>query len=174
MNKEKIFTWLYRIFTFIVPCGVSLYTFLIEKLIDNEISVTTKIGISGIFILVIIVIIAVFFLGKFFKNKIRDLNDKILICTDNSEKEKLISKRKKYDAMQEMFNNACFIAPFIIGYFIILLVEKKCIDIRGTLFFISISMAIGFGFNGVKELLYANEKKQPNGEQNINKTDKLE
>lgn len=167
MKKEKIFIWLYRVFSFFVPGGIALYTFLIEKLLDNSVSITTKLGISGLFVLVLMVVIAIFFLGKFFKKKISELNDKILISTDLAEKEKLIAKRKKYDARQEIFHNCCFIAPFLIGYFLMILAEKKCIEIRGTLFFVSLSMAIGLGFNGVSQWLYSHEKKQKHGEENI-------
>ena len=62
--KEQIFTWLYRVFTFFVPGGIVLWTCLIEKLIDQEVSYFTKIGFVGIFVIVIMIIIAVLFLGK--------------------------------------------------------------------------------------------------------------
>ena len=55
--KEKIITWVYRTFSYIIPGGIALYTFLIDKLLDSNVSVTAKIGVSGIFCLVIILLI---------------------------------------------------------------------------------------------------------------------
>lgn len=154
--KEKIFTWLYRIFTFLVPSGIALYTFLLEKLLDNDISVMAKVGVSGIFVLIIMVVIAVFFFGKFLKKKISKITDEIIVCLDNEEKQKLIKKKAKWEGVREMFHNALFLAPFLIIYFLIVLIEKEMIEMRGTMFFVVISMAIGFGFNGVKQFLCKN------------------
>ena len=81
--KEKIFTWLYRIFTFLVPSGIAIYTFLLEKLLDNNVSVMGKVGVGGVFILIVIAIIAVFFFGKFLKKKISKITDQIIVCIDN-------------------------------------------------------------------------------------------
>lgn len=172
MNKEKIFLWLYRTFSFLVPCGIALYTFLIDKLMDKEITVMTKIGISGIFILIIMFLIAVFFFGKFLKKKIAKYNDQILICTDNLKKEELILKRKKIEAVQEMFHNIIFVAPFLICYILMVLVEKGAANLRGTFMFITISMAVGLGFNGLKQWVYTREKKDGK-EENIKKFEEL-
>ena len=81
--KEKVTKWLYRIFTYLVPGGIALYTFLIEKLISKDISITAKLGISGIFVLIIVVLIAVYFLGKHFRKRITKLTDEIIMCLDN-------------------------------------------------------------------------------------------
>ena len=88
--KEKIFTWLYRTFSFLVPMGIAIYTFLLEKLLDNNVSVMGKIGVGGIFILVIVLLIGVFFFGKFLKKKISKTTDEIIVCIDNEKKQKLI------------------------------------------------------------------------------------
>ena len=169
MNLEKLFMWLSRIFTYFVPSGIALYTFLITKLIDKDVSLTAKIGVSGIFVLVIVVIIAIYFLGKHFRKKLAKINDEILVCIDNSKKIELINKRKKVEAKQEMFHNAIFLAPFLICYLIVFMIEKSMLDMRGTLFFVCASMVVGFGFNGVKQWLYTKESSANKGNENIEK-----
>lgn len=158
--KEKIFKWLYRTFEFFVPCGIALYTFLIEKLIDKDISITTKLGVSGVFVLVLMFIIAIFFMGKHFRVKQRKLEKDALKELDNEKKAKIIEKMNKNEAKQEIFHNACFFAPFLIMYFLVILIEKSMIEMRGTLFFVVLSMAIGFGFNGVSQYLHAHANEQ--------------
>lgn len=154
--KEKVFKWLYRTFEFFVPCGIALYTFLIEKLINKDISITSKLGISGVFALVLMIVIAVFFMGKHFRVKEQKLEKEAIKELDNEKKAKIIQKMNKNEAKQELFHNACFFAPFLIMYFLVILIEKSMIEMRGTLFFIVLSMAIGFGFNGVSQYLHAN------------------
>ena len=155
--KEKIFTWLYRTFTFLVPGGIALYSFLLEKLIDKDVSIMAKIGVSGIFALVIMVVIAVFFYGKYLRKKISKVTDKIIVCMNNDEKIKLIAKKAKFQAKQEIFHNLCFIAPFVLVWLLMMLIEKEAVELRGIMFYVVISMAIGFGFDCV--LQYVNTHK---------------
>lgn len=162
--KEKVFLWLYRVFSFIVPAGIALYTFVIDKLLDKKIGVVAKIGIGGIFALVVMFIIAIFFFGKFLKKKIAKHNDQILLSTNFDEKQKFIAKRKKVEAIQEIFHNIIFVTPFLICYILMVLVEKGVADLRGTFMFVTISMAIGLGFNGIKQYIYTTEKKEGNEE----------
>jgi len=169
--KEKVFTWLYRIFTFFVPGGVVLYTCLIEKLIDQEVSYFTKIGFVGIFVLVLMIIIAVFFLGKYFKKRLQgfqnDINTamkNIMLTADETEKAQLTqnlqtldTKLRRTQMQQDIFHNLCFIAPFVIAWIVLGLVENGLLSIRGTLSVITISMAVGLGFNFIA--LYVKNKK---------------
>lgn len=163
--KEQIFTWCYRIFTFFVPGGVVLWSFLIEKLIDQEVSYFTKIGVGGITILAIIIITAVFFLGKHFRKKIIKINEDIntnmkdiMLCTNEEQKALLTAelqsnsdKLKRVQARQEIFHNICFITPFLLAWLIVSLIETQAIELRGTLAFVTMSMAVGFGFNGLAQ-----------------------
>ena len=153
--KEKILLWGYRIFSYIVPGGFALWTFVIEKLIDNNVSLATKMGVSGMFMLALMVIIAVYFVGRHFRNKITKLNNKILEELDNDKKAILIAKKRKIESMQEIYHNAIFIAPFLGMFLLVLMVEKQMVSIRGILGFVCISMAIGMGFNGVKQWLHS-------------------
>lgn len=148
-TKSKIFLWLYRSFSYFVPLGLSLWAFLIENLINKEVSVMSKIGVSGLFILVIAVVIGVYFYGKHFRTAISKVTNEILECLDNDKKIKLIEKKRKLEARQELFHNVCFVAPFVLVWLLCSLIEKKVISLRGIMMTISLSMAIGLGFNGV-------------------------
>lgn len=158
--KEKIITWVYRTFSYIIPGGIALYTFLIDKLLDSNVSVTAKIGVSGIFCLVIILLIAIYFYGRHLRKKLNTITNELLECVDIEKKKELVLKKRKIEATQELFHNAIFLAPFVALYFIMLLVEKTAISMRGTLFYIMISMATGFGFNCFLQWIKTHDNKE--------------
>lgn len=169
--KEKVFTWLYRTFTFFVPGGLVLWNCLIEKLIDQEVSYFTKIGFVGVFTLVLFIIIGVFFLGKHYRKKIQKLqnfiNDNmknILLATTEEAKAELTAnlqalstKLKQTQSTQEIFHNLCLLAPFVIAWIVFGMVENGILSMRGTLSIITLSMAGGLGFNFITQ--YVKNKK---------------
>lgn len=160
MNWEKITKWGYRVFMYMIPSGVALYTFLISKLIDDNVSVAAKIGVSGIFTLVVMAIVVIYFFGKHLRKKKDKLTNDILECMDNDKKVKLITKKRKVEAIQEIFHNCIFLTPFIACYLLVLMVEKECISVRGTLFYVCVSMATGLGLNGISEWLRVKNSKK--------------
>ena len=149
--KLTLFTWLYRVFCYIVPGGYALYAFLIDTLISEQTSVWDKVSCSAIFVVALMVIIAVFFYGRHLKKKINDITNQCIECVDNAQKAELVAQKKKWEAKQEMFRNACFVAPFVIAWFIVAMIEKQVVSLRGTLMIVSISMCVGLGFNGVAQ-----------------------
>lgn len=153
MIKQKIFIWLYRTFCYFVPCGLTLWSFLIENLLNKEVTIMSKMGVSGIFVLAIIGIIGIFFYGKHLRATISKTTNEILECLDDSKKAELIAKKKKYEARQEIFHNACFVAPFVLIWLLCVLIESKVISLRGTFMTISLSMLSGLGFNCVAQAL---------------------
>lgn len=152
-TKYNIFLWLYRTFMYFVPCGEALWLFLIRTLINNEVGVMQKIGISGVFILAIMVVIAVFFYGKHLDKKLEKINDELLECLDNEKKKELIIKRRKIRAKKKLFVNAVFVSIFVILWILVSCIEKKVVSLRGCLAIVSISMATGLGFNGIAEYI---------------------
>lgn len=150
-TKVKVFTWLYRIFTYFVPGGVVLWAFLIDRLISKEVTVASKLGLTGIFVLATIGVIAVFFYGRHLKKKIEEVTDECIVCVDNAKKTELVEKKKKYEAKQSIFRNACFLAPFVLIWAVLCMVEKGVVSLRGTLMFVCLSMATGFGFNATAQ-----------------------
>ena len=69
-NLENILILCYRVFTYIFPSGILLYDLVIAKLVDNEVSVATKLGCGGLFLLGVMILVAVIMLGRYFKKKI--------------------------------------------------------------------------------------------------------
>ena len=147
MNKQTIMKWLYRTFCYIIPSGIAMWTMLIDNMINKEVSVWSKISGAGIFALVVIVLIAVLFFGRFLKKKHQKYVDEIIVCTSDQLKEELIAKKAKVEKVQDLFANACFIAPFIVLWIVCGAIETGVVSLRGTLMAISLSMLAGFGVN---------------------------
>lgn len=170
--KVTLFTWMYRVFCYIVPSGYALWTFLIDTLINEQATAWDKVSCSSIFIVAIIVIIAVFFYGRHIKKKINNVTNECIECVDNNKKIELVAKKRKLESRQEIFRNACFVAPFIIAWFILTLVEKQVVSLRGTLMVVSISMTSGLGFNSVAQWLKTRQSKEQTVEVNNNEENK--
>ena len=147
MDKNTIMKWAYRVFSYIVPSGIALWTMLIENMISKETSVMSKVTGAGIFALVVIVLISVFFFGRFLKKKQQAIVDEIIICTDDAKKLELIEKKAKVEKAQDVFANICFVAPFVVLWIVCGSIEKGVVSLRGTLMAISVSMLTGLGIN---------------------------
>lgn len=157
-TSENLLLMVYRIFSYLVPSGMIIWSCVIDKILDPEITLIQKIGCSGLVVLIGCVIIAVIFLGRHFTKTIKKLNDKILICIDDEKKKQLIEKRKQVEKWQAIFKNACFVAPFIIALIVCNLLESKILSLRGSLTIIVISLCTGFGFNFIAQDLISKNK----------------
>lgn len=149
MEKKKIdiLHLGYLIFSFIIPCALLLWNCVVKSLLKNDITITQKLGVSGIFALIVVVLVAVILYGKHFKQAIKKIDKELLECLDNEQKAKLVDKKKKLEARQEIFGNACFVAPVLILWLLVSCVEKGIMSLRGELFALSILVCIGFAFN---------------------------
>ena len=146
-TSENVLLLFYRVFTYLFPSGLLLWNLVIDKLLNKDISVLQKIGFGGIFLLIIMLIVGVFILGRYFKRTLENLTDKIIECTDDEKKQKLIAKKKQVRKWQETFRNACLVAPFVIALILVNFIEKGALQVRGTLMLIVGSLCAGFGFN---------------------------
>ena len=155
---DKVFLWLYRIFSYFVPGGIALYFCVIDELMKKDVSVMAKIGLSGVFVHACMVLIAIYFLGKHYRKTLTKLTDQILECMDDDKKRELIQKKHEIEAKQDIFHNLIFIAPFLICYFVVCLIENQMVSLRGPLFAICCSMAAGLGFNGIEQYLKTHKK----------------
>lgn len=161
--KEKIFVWLSRTFSLFVPCGIALYIFVIEKLINNEVSFMAKLGAGGIFGLALLFIVAVIFYGKHLNKRLENrvkaknvINDELIITQNADRKSELIAQRiladvkiAKAEASKSRFKNLCVLVPFILMFLMFYYAEQFAMSMYGILGAICISMAVGFGFNEV-------------------------
>lgn len=148
----------YRIFTYLFPSGLMLWCLVVDKLLSNEVSLMAKIGCGGIFFIVALLVVAVVMLGRHFKNTIEDLNDKLIDCVDMDKKKELLEKKKKVRKWQEIYRNACIVAPFVAILLLVNLLESGIVTFRGMLTAVTLSMCVGFGFNVIAQNLIVKNK----------------
>lgn len=146
-NEQNILRLFYRLFTFVVPMGFVLWTLVIDKLLDKDVSIMAKWGCAGTFALIVLALVGVYLTKRAFKKHIEKVNDKLLVCTDDDKKKKLVEKKNIIKKREALFRNICLIAPFIIAYVITSLIEKSMISVRGGILAIIISLMIGLVFN---------------------------
>lgn len=157
-TSKNVMLILYRVFTYLVPSGLVLWNLVIDKLISKDVSIATKLGCGGIFVIIALLLVGVIYLGRHFRKTIEQINDKLLDCTDLEKKQELLEKKKKVRKWQETYRNACLLAPFVIALVLVNLIEGGIITLRGTLTFIVLSMSAGFGFNITAQSLISKNK----------------
>lgn len=153
---------LFRLFTYILPLAIFIWCFVIENAISDQVSIWTKVGCGGIFVLIIIFLFSIHFIKKSFNKKLSKLNDKIIMCTDDIKKLELIDRKRKIESYQDLFGNVCIIIPFAIALCLINMVETQMISLRGVFFAVVISMLIGLVIN----FLFQKEKRRVNNAEN--------
>ena len=147
--------------------GIALWSFLIEKLVKNEVSIMAKIGCSGIIIIALMIVLAIVFYNrhttkKLDENEIQQKNiiKEMLMETDEEKKKQLREKLVKYEnyeikikTRKTIFKNAVLCGVFVLFTLLFYLAEKACISMRGIFFGMSSTLLIGFGFNTAYEEL---------------------
>lgn len=156
--SENVLLVCYRVFTYLFPAGLMLWCLVIDKLLDNEVSMVAKVGCGGLFLICALLIVAVVMLGRHFKNTIEDLNDKLIDCVDIEKKKELVEKKKQVRKWQEVYRNACIVAPFIVILLVVNLLENGIVTFRGMLTAVVLSMCVGFGFNITAQNLISKNK----------------
>lgn len=173
-TREKVFAILYYGFSVAVPAITTLWTFVIQKLMDDEVSITAKWGIGGTFTLVICFVVIAILIGKMFTKKaakidesIKEINDKILLSTSETNKTEFINQRRtldvkkqKIDSAYSIYKNLFIVAPFILFYLVLKMVEQQVISLRGTFFIIMMSLIAGLGVNLSDQLIKIKEAKE--------------
>lgn len=156
--SQNVLLICYRVFTYIFPSGLVLWCLVIDKLMSNNVSFSAKIGCAGLFALAVMVLVAVIMLGRYFKNTIEDLNDKLIDCVDAEKKQELVEEKKKVRKWQEIYRNACLFAPFVILLIVVTMLEHGIVTFRGMMTLIVLSMGTGFGFNITAQNLISKNK----------------
>lgn len=142
---NKILLWLYRIMSYFVPCGITLYTFVIENMFNKEVTLATKIGASGIFVIAILIIISIFFVNQAFINTEKKLEKSSIKEVDLEKRKQIIEKWEKIENYHKIFNQLIMLVVLVGITALIYMVEKSLINLRGTMIFICISFATGTG-----------------------------
>lgn len=169
--KTKITTCLSFIFTYIVPGGWALWTFVIEKIISQDIPATAKIGgIMGVLVLGALLICAVIFYGKWLNKRIEtatkrkdEINDSLITMLANQnttnmqplvdEKQALTIKIAKIKAHKDIFKNIILVVPFVALYIAFKMMADSLVNMANVIGVIALSMSTGFGLNGVTQYL---------------------
>jgi len=146
-KTANLFLFLFRLFSYVIPLLIVIWCFVIENIINKEVTIWAKIGCAGIVALVIVFLFAIHFIKKHFNKKLSKLTDKIIMCTDESKKLVYIKKKRKVEMWQELFGNICIIIPFAVLLALINMIETQMLSLRGIFFFVVISMIVGFVFN---------------------------
>lgn len=147
---EKVFLWLYRTGCYFIPGGTALWCFVIENLVDKDVSVMAKIGCSGVFVLALMVFITIFFANKAFKSKNQKYEKEAIKELDNDKKKEIIAKWEKNERNEELFHNTIFLVIFICLAFLVTLLESKIVSLRGVLWFMVGSISAGLGCNVIR------------------------
>lgn len=141
---EKTSYWTYIAFSYIIPCGLLFYTFVIENLMNEEIGIWTKLGAVGIFALAICLIICILVINKLF-SKVEKKYEKLSIKEiDTTKRAEYILKWNKAERNHNIFKQGLMLGVFIVLTMLVALLESKLLALRGTMTTITISYAIGF------------------------------
>lgn len=145
-----------------------LWTFLIEKVTREDISIVTKMGLSGILAVIILGVLTIVLLNRHINKKLETNDDQqkeimkqLLIETDETKKEELRTKlvelenyRVKVKAHRTIFKNAVLCGVFVLLTLLFFMAEKKVVEIRGVFMGVTSCLLIGFGFNTAYEMLH--------------------
>ena len=142
---SKILLWLYRIMSYFVPCGITLYTFVIENILNKEVTIMTKIGASGLFVIGILVVIGIFFVGSTFTRAEKELEKKSIKEIDLNKRAEYIKKWEQVENRHKIFNQIITLSVLVGITALIYMIEKSLINLRGTMIFICMSYGSGIG-----------------------------
>lgn len=157
---EKVLKWVYRTLCYYLPCGFILYNFVIENLLSNEVSIMSKIGVSGVFVLAILIILCIFFVNKAYNKKESELEKLSIKAIDLQEREKLITEWEKTEKNHSIFKNLIMLAIVVVLTILVALLESKILSLRGTMIAFTMSFLSGEGcFIAYKNMEYNKKHK---------------
>ena len=165
---EKFFYITSCVFSYGGTTFIALWSFVIEKITREDVSIITKMGLSGTLCLIVLVVLTVVFMNRHIDKKLdtngeqqQDIVKMLWLETDEVKKEEMRQKLKelenyrvKVKANREIFKNAILCSVFVILTLLFYVAEKKLIELRGTFLGISSCLLIGFGFNTAYEQLH--------------------
>ena len=169
--KTNIITFFSFTCTYIVPGGWTLWVFVIEKIISQDIPITAKLGgIAGVIVLIALLVCAVIFYGKWLNKRIEtktkrkdEINNTLITMLANQnttnmqaladEKQALTVKIEKIKAHKEIFKNIILVIPFVALYIAFKAMADGLVNMSNVMGVIAIFMSVGLGLNGVTQYL---------------------
>lgn len=146
---QYLFKWLYRTLSYFIPAGILLYTFVIENLMNKEITWYAKLGVSGIFVLVILIFVCIFIINNLFIKRAKYYEEMSIKEIDLEKRAEYIKKWNSVEKYHTLFKQCLILVVFICLTLLISLLETKLLALRGTMITICISFGVGTGFNFV-------------------------
>lgn len=165
--KQKFLYIMYIIFSYGGSTGILLYSFLIEKLFEENVSIMTKLGCSGILCIIFLVVFAIIILNKHINKKIESYNDKqkkllveLAVETDLTKKEDIrlqIVEAQNYETKikckRTIFKHALICGLVLILVILFNMAQEKMLEMRGICFGVFTCLMTGFGFNTAYEII---------------------
>ena len=142
---ETILKWAYRTLCYFFPSGVLLWSFVIENALSDEVSVITKVGVCGVFMLAILLCMCVFMVNRAFNKKEKELRNASIEEVDLEKRKETIGKLKRLDNRHDLFKCLVFLGVLVAITLVVAMLESKLLSLRGTMIAICISFASGTG-----------------------------
>ena len=147
---QTFLLWVYRTLTYFAPAGILLWTFVIENILNKEVNVITKIGAGGIFILIILLFVCIFFINSAYNKKEKELEKLSIREIDTEKRAEIIHKWEKVEKNHKLFKQCLLLGVVLTVTLLVILLESKILALRGTLISICVSMGLGTLVLGLK------------------------
>lgn len=148
---ETVFFWLHIFFSYIATGGLLLYTFVIENILNDEVTLIAKLGATGIFILAICLVIGVVIINKLFAKREEKFEKLSIKEIDTNKRAEYILKWESTEKWHNIFKQCLMLGVLVMLTLLVGLLETKLLAFRGTMTTITISYAIGLVFFGIYE-----------------------
>ena len=148
---ETLFFWLYITFSYIATGGILLWTFVIENILNDEVTLIAKLGATGIFVLAICLIIGIVVINKLFTKREQKYEKLSIKEIDTNKRAEYILKWSNTEKWHNIFKQCLMFGTLVMLTLLVGLLETKLLALRGTMTTIVISYAIGLIFFVVYE-----------------------
>ena len=155
---EKLFYWLHMGLSYFAPSGLLLYSFVIENILSKEISTMSKIGVCGIFVMIICIVLCITLVNRGFKRKEQKYQELSIKEIDLSKREEYIKKWNKLALIHDIFKQVITLSILIVITLLVAMLESKLLALRGTLTAICIMYGSGTFCYGMHKSLKNNSK----------------
>ena len=150
---EKLFYWLHLGLSYFAPSGLLLYGFVIENILNKEITIWNKVGVCGIFAMIICIILCISLVNKGFDKKQQKLQQLSIKEIDLTKREEYIKKWNKITLIHDLFKQGITLSILVVITLVVAMLESKLLALRGTLTAICIMYASGTICYGVHKNL---------------------
>ena len=156
---EKLFYWLHMGLSYFAPSGLLLYSFVIENILSKEITTMSKIGVCGLFVMVVCIILCLTLVNRGFKKKEQKYQQLSIKEIDLAKREKHIKEWNNISLVHDIFKQGITLAILVVITLLVTMLESKILALRGTLTAICVMYGSGTFCYGVHKNLKNNNAK---------------